>query len=471
MAMKLSAIPRAFDLPRPNWEVIQGWVQTNVAESNRSTIWREIAEDWLSVLNESLGNTYRVIRTERILFLAPGQDQNAAALLEDAESGLASITEALGGLACEEWVGPLVILLFADIESYSQYVSPADPEIEFVRSAGVCVKHGYVHIAVGPAPLESLQRTLLHELTHACLSHLMLPLWLEEGITQLAEESAIAHWGRFSLTNEDATELRRYWKAHGLGDFWWGRSFFFYDEGQRHSYRLAQILFRLIMSDFPRRLPDFVRNAHADDAGESAAQEFLGRGLAQIAAQFLGHGRWDPTPPDAPTFCRRGVLHLIRGEYERASNDFTRAIQADSQLSEAYTNRGLTNYQLDRYGEAIADYNEAIRLNPADYSAHNNLAWLRAACPEDSHRDGTEALAHANKACELSSFGLWFCLGTLAAAHAECGDFEEAKRWARESLHLAPKEEREGCQERLRLYNCGKPYREVLKPPVKSAAT
>ena len=89
-----------------------------------------------------------------------------------------AIKDELGDLACEQWLGPLVILLFDDEETYTHYVSPADPELEAVRSAGICFKHGYVHIAIHNFPLEELQSTLLHEITHACLSHLKLRLRL-----------------------------------------------------------------------------------------------------------------------------------------------------------------------------------------------------------------------------------------------------------------------------------------------------
>src|SRR5690349_18061838 len=91
-------------------------------------------------------------------------------------------------------LGPLVILLFADAETYGLYTSPFNPQEEEIRSGGMCLRQGYVHVALRPYPLESLQRILLHEMTHACLSHLSLPLWLEEGVTQLAEDEALPLW-------------------------------------------------------------------------------------------------------------------------------------------------------------------------------------------------------------------------------------------------------------------------------------
>lgn len=453
MSIDLRSIPGAFHVPRPRWEVIRDWVERHVAETDRPAAWAEIAADWLAILNEALGNAYRIDRTEHILSFAPSENAQIEALLKFAESGIARIAHALGDLACEQWLGPLVILLFADDDSYSSYVSPSDPEVEFVRSAGVCFKQGYVHIAIRPAPPDALRRILLHEITHACLSHLDLPLWLEEGITQLAEEN------RFALSSDDAAEIRHYWQEHGLNHFWWGNGFYLFDEGQSRSYQLAQILYLLILTDRRRGMPDFVRDAKADDAGESAAREYLGMGLAELAAQFLGNGAWEPIPPDAATYCRRGSFYNSREEYDRAIADFSAGMQLDPQFADLFTNRGFTHDRLGRYAEAIADYEQAMRLNPKDFYAPNNLAWILATCPDGNHRDGVRSLEYAHLACELSSFAPWFCLGTLAAAYAECGVFENALNFARESLRLAPENERVGCKERLRKYNEGKPYR------------
>jgi tetratricopeptide (TPR) repeat protein len=410
------------------------------------------------MLNDALGDGYRIEQSEQVLLFAPKDLDEGRSLLKFAELSVRRIQYALGDLACEDWLGPLVILIFADVDSYSSYVSPADPDVEFVRSAGVCFKHGYVHVAIRPVLQQDVRRILVHELTHACLSHLTLPLWLEEGITQHA-----ASEGQFALASEDAADIRRYWHEHGLNPFWWGHGFSQFDESQHRCYQLAQILYLLIATDYRGRLSDFVRHASADDAGESAARKYLGIGLEDVAAKFLGQGAWEPTPADAATYCQRGALFSSRDQNDRALADFNAGIQLDPLSAELFINRGLTHRRLGQYADAIADYEKATQLNPRDSYAPNALAWLLATCPEDRFRDGERSLEYAHQACELSSFAPWFCLGTLAAAYAECGEFKEAQRFAGESLRLAPENEREGCKERLRTYKMRKPHREELK--------
>jgi len=40
------------------------------------------------------------------------------------------------------------------------------------------------------------------------------------------------------------------------------------------------------------------------------------------------------------------------------------------------------------YDKAIADYNEALRLDPGDAVTYNTRAWLRATCPDAKYREG-----------------------------------------------------------------------------------
>ena len=49
---------------------------------------------------------------------------------------------------------------------------------------------------------------------------------------------------------------------------------------------------------------------------------------------------------------------------------------------------------------------------------------------------------------------------TLAAAHAEAGQFDQAVRWQEKAIPLAPEAQRDVLRRRLELYQQGKPYRE-----------
>src|SRR5687767_7517741 len=114
MTLKLSAIPRAFHLPQPNWQTIRGWIEEKVPEAEREQAWWDIADDWLQTLVKELGGDYRMEQTDNLLLLTPLDRSQSAALLRFGEAALAAISQELGTLAFENWYGPLVVLHFGD---------------------------------------------------------------------------------------------------------------------------------------------------------------------------------------------------------------------------------------------------------------------------------------------------------------------------------------------------------------------
>jgi hypothetical protein len=118
-----------------------------------------------------------------------------------------------------------------------------------------------------------------------------------------------------------------------------------------------------------------------------------------------------------------------------------------------------------RLNDAIANYNEAIRLRPGFADPYNNLAWLWAVCSEDRIRNGRRAEDYAKKACELADWKNPDYIDTLAVACAEAGDFSEAVKWEDKYLEsIPPKEAADSARQRLSLFEAKKPYHENEKP-------
>jgi tetratricopeptide (TPR) repeat protein len=83
-------------------------------------------------------------------------------------------------------------------------------------------------------------------------------------------------------------------------------------------------------------------------------------------------------PADAAGFHSRGNRYSRNGAYERAIEDYNRAIELDGAFAEAYYDRGFSLYELGLYDEAITDLTQAIELNPeADhYYGQRSLVYL-----------------------------------------------------------------------------------------------
>jgi Zn-dependent protease len=153
------------------------------------------------------------------------------------------------------------------------------------------------------------------------------------------------------------------------------------------------------------------------------------------------------------------------GRNDEAVELFSKVIDAGGEpgvLATALTNRGLIESRRGKWQRAIQDYREALRLQPKLATAHNNLAWLLAASPVDTLRNGQEAVERATWACNATAWRNPSCLGTLAAACAEVGDFGQALHWHNRALADPAYRKMYGeatVSERLRLYEQGLPCR------------
>ena len=192
------------------------------------------------------------------------------------------------------------------------------------------------------------------------------------------------------------------------------------------------------MQKFAEQESEFAEQDKAEAAQQRSRTEMYAESAAYHAALKRKYMRaaarpwWsiepDPPPPDA---AGRGSYFSERGHHSRAS----------------------------------AAYEEAIRLDPEDYVSLNALAWLLATCPEAKLRDGKRAVELATRACDLTSRNDAGLLDTLAAAHAEAGNFEAAVEIQREALAFLSQADPnlDGFRARLDAYKANQAYREAPK--------
>jgi peptidoglycan/LPS O-acetylase OafA/YrhL len=112
----------------------------------------------------------------------------------------------------------------------------------------------------------------------------------------------------------------------------------------------------------------------------------------------------------------------------------------------------------------LGTYWISAELVPPAPGANNNLAWSLATNPDPTKRDGEMAVKLAEDACQRTDFKETIMVGTLAAAYAESGRFDEAIATAQQACALATKNGETNLlkrnQELLELYNAHKPARE-----------
>ncbi len=158
------------------------------------------------------------------------------------------------------------------------------------------------------------------------------------------------------------------------------------------------------------------------------------------------------------------------GRTEDAITKYREVLAVNEKSTSA--NDGLA-WMLLRQGkdrEALACWRYAMEAEPKNIVIRGQIAGLLAASPDASVRNGKEAVLVALKLVELTGGKDPLAFDTLAAAHAEIGNFAAAAQNAQTALDMATASGAEKLveelQERLKLYQLGKPYRRVPKKSI-----
>lgn len=156
------------------------------------------------------------------------------------------------------------------------------------------------------------------------------------------------------------------------------------------------------------------------------------------------------------------VLHAA-GETEAAIGQLEQALPLGQQLAFIHSRLGMLYTAQGKAAQAVAHYRDCLRDEPDSVEVLNNLAWILATHPAAALRNGEDAVSLARHACELTENSQTQLLGTLAAAYAEAGKFDEAKLTAQKAIALAEANQEKPLAEKnrelLRLYESGRAYR------------
>ena len=167
-------------------------------------------------------------------------------------------------------------------------------------------------------------------------------------------------------------------------------------------------------------------------------------------------------PKDTLTLMQLAVLYGAQKKSDEAIDAYTKLLEIAPDEASALRGRGDVYLNAGRQADAVADYEKALKIDPKDFGVMNNLAWVLATSTDEKMRNGKQAVELATQACEQTEYKLAYILSTLAAAYAECGDFENAVKWSSKAVEIGDKDHAESLEKELENYKAGKPWREDL---------
>lgn len=164
----------------------------------------------------------------------------------------------------------------------------------------------------------------------------------------------------------------------------------------------------------------------AEVVTEYAAALFRAGQFAEAEPVFEQALTVDPNFPKA--LIGLGVLTARRGDISGAETMLQRALQSMELPAEAFLNVASAWFAIGQSPRAVDALRAGLRRYPDDEAISLRLAWVLSTHPQPEYRNGPEAVGLARPIALRSGPRQAIAMTTLAAAHAEEGDFEHARR-------------------------------------------
>lgn len=286
-------------LPILDWDAVQAWLD-KAASTLQGDAWTACERAWLLHLRDALGPGYTLSESDGAALLSSLEPNLSRATLEYMDRTLSRVSKVLERIAhIPEW-GKDILIVFDDDERYYHYVSYYYPEEggEFALSSGMHIGTGCSHFVTVKSDLRTVEPVIAHEMTHACLSHLPIPLWLNEGLAVNTEHRLTGKGSTHYTPHEMRNKHLAFWGDDEIQAFWSGQSFHLPDDGNLLSYDLARILVEQMAKDWGP-FKQFVLNANWQDAGARSAADYLHLHLGEAVCALLEKPEscvWDPDP-------------------------------------------------------------------------------------------------------------------------------------------------------------------------------
>jgi protein O-mannosyl-transferase len=150
--------------------------------------------------------------------------------------------------------------------------------------------------------------------------------------------------------------------------------------------------------------------------------------------------------------------------FDEAIPELERALTLDPRVEGGAANLGEAYAAMGKFDKAVNAFGVAVSQTPDSPFLLNRLGWILATSPEAALRDGSRAVALAERAVQLTGRRDPISLDTLAAALAETARFDDAIAAGEEARRLAALTGRPELipelDDRLARYRAKQPFRQ-----------
>ncbi len=260
----------------------------------------------------------------------------------------------------------------------------------------------------------NLHKTLTHEYAHALVDQAtngkgeILAAWVNEGLADWAEYEIVLP----TDNPQDILRLQSFQVDEARSAAMSGRLFALSDLESRHSwngrsgaqvdlqYAQAYMAMRYLIETYGAEAAVTLVKNKARGYVWSLSMKPLGVGYGQFESDFVVWLKSEE-PSDAPY--ERGKAHYDAGEYDKAVDEYSAAIDLNPHRDWYFRSRGWAYERLDQDESALQDASQAIQIDPGEPDGYNLRGWAFYGLERYE-----EAIADFSRAIELNPLNNYY---------------------------------------------------------------
>ena len=140
---------------------------------------------------------------------------------------------------------------------------------------------------------------------------------------------------------------------------------------------------------------------------------------------------------DYKYYIDEGIVDIKNGKYKNAIENIDKSIELKNDWEISYFYRGVANQALGNYDEAMLDYTKSIQINPKMTDAYYNKAYIALSRKDIEAPNIKKAIEDLEKALELDPKFI-DALYAMAAAYKKLEDYHKALEYLEKLLQIEP---------------------------------